>query len=176
MPFTTLPPAGAKLPASTLFSAINELRPVEGRKTSNETRTSTAVEASDAQVRVALPANTEWELALLLLVNSAANAAGDFSFHLEAPAGASLQIGAHGLDPALPSGTIASLTARASTTTPTASFAIGTSTTATSILAFARVTMGATAGDVILFWAQQTSNVNATSLLSGSRIIARRLS
>lgn len=177
MPFTTLPPAGAKLPASTLFSAINELRPITGRKTASESRASTIVEVADSEIRVALPINTTWEFWLILMLESLANAAGDFSGHLEYPAGAITEFGNLGLDLALPSGLFADLrsTNFINAASPLGSFQVGCSTSQTTAYGFGRIVMGATAGELALFWAQQNSNVNATRVRVGSRLTARMI-
>jgi hypothetical protein len=177
--FTTIPAAGAKLRASVLNSLITELRPIEAVKTGDTSRTSDASLTDDGDLTVALPANTTWEYTLVLLLNSAANAAGDFNAQMTFPANATHMYGAVGLDDALASGQVTDLRSEAGTrdtTSPSATFQFGTSTTVTTAVVTGRIELGATAGSLTLQWGQLASNANATTVQDGSYLVAHRVS
>ncbi len=180
MAFTTLPPAGAKLPASTLASLITEVRPISAFKSASTSRASTIVRVADPDLVIALPANTTWDFDMILQLRGAANAAGDFSGEFSFPASSVVSYTAHGLVDTLASGQSADLQADASggrdAASPTNSFDFGVSTSFTSVLVSGRIELGATAGSLSFNWAQQSSNVNATIVEAGSRLIATRVS
>lgn len=70
MTFTSLPSAGAKLTAATLYSAITELRPLFARKTVDETIISNATLQDDDTLALAVVASTVYEFRLRAVINS----------------------------------------------------------------------------------------------------------
>jgi hypothetical protein len=176
--FTLLPAAGQVIRASVLEAAIAELRPLQADKTSDTSRNTTVVRVADPDLTLALPANSTWEYTLMLILNSAANAAGDFSGEMAFPSGAVHAFGSHGVDIALPSGQSADLSADSDTrdaTSPSADFGVGCSTLTTSVFVHGRVEIGATPGSLTLNWAQNTSNANNTTVQDGSFMVAHRI-
>jgi hypothetical protein len=178
MTLTALSAAGAPLSATEWQGAITELRAVAAHKASTTARTSTIVLASDADLTIALPADSTWQFECLQLLSSAANAAGDYQMQFAFPSGATCSYGAWGLDNGIASGTLAQLEgksgAQLDVATPSTAIPYGCSTTPTGLLVVGRVAVVA-AGSLTLQWAQNSSNVNATSLLGGSHLIARRI-
>lgn len=167
MPFT----AGQRLRASDLAAPT-------ARKTSATDRTSTTVQVADTHLFLALPANTVWDFTALLLVTSAANAAGDISFQFTFPALAAVDVGHLALHDSIASGSSASVEGAgvsSATVSPTTLMAAGCSTAMTSIFVWGRITLAATAGNLALTWAQLASSVNLTRLNVGSNLTARRV-
>src|SRR5262245_10010022 len=97
---------------------------VTASKGGDTSRASTTTRTADPDLVLALPANSTWEWLAWLFISSAANAAGDFSHEWQFPANCTVNCSQMALDPALPSGAIASLnagpTTRADTTSPSA--------------------------------------------------------
>jgi len=177
MAFTTIPAAGAKLPASVLSALITELRPVSAFKTVDTSRASTVARVADPDLSVTLPADSDWDFELVLLISSAANAAGDFSGEFAYPTGAAISHLTLGLVDTLASGISADLSADGNTrdaTSPSNAFDLGCSTAVVCALVSGRIEVGSTAGALTLNWAQLASNANATVVQDGSRLVARR--
>lgn len=152
---------------------------VNATKPGDTNRASTVTRTADPDLVLALPASSTWEWVAVLFIASAANAAGDFSHEWQFPANATVSNGQMALDPALPSGAIASLnagpTGRGDTTSPTLNFDSGASLLGSTVLSFGRIILGVTAGNLTLAWAQLASNVNNTTLLTASYVTARRV-
>lgn len=180
MTFTTVPAAGAKLRAATLSALITELRPVYAVKSATTSRNTTTTVTADPHLSIALPADSQWDIQADLWVSSAANAAGDFRYGWTFPTGASLDMGSHGLIDTIASGSVGDIDTEvrvsADTSSPSAETSNMASTTATLITPRGRITVGSTAGNLVLTWAQLASNGNNTNLLIGSKLVARRLS
>lgn len=179
MAWTTLPtwitrPVTAALLAA-MTNGISELRPVTAAKTLTTSRNSTTTDTADPHLVLALAASKTYDIKGVLLVSSAANAAGDFKFSFTFPTGAELTVAPIGVHDSLASsssadGQFAVITPDASS--PTSSLSFGASTTATGIQVEGRITVGSTAGNLTLLWSQLSSNANATSLLQGSWLTA----
>lgn len=175
--------AGRKLRASELKAIADQVDALtssyfeEARKTALTSRASTTVQAADPHLTIPLPASTVWHFSAVLLVSSAANAAGDLAFQFTAPAGATLDVGHLALHDSLASGS--SGTAEGAgvggSGSPSLLMAAGASTTVTTVQVEGRIVFGVTAGSLTLTWAQLASNANATTLNVGSKLTARRL-
>lgn len=159
---------------------LNALIPVTAEKALDTTRTSTITRTADPDLVLALAANSVYDFYGELILTSAANAAGDFAMEMQYPSGASCTLTTHGLDTGLAAGTVGTIDAitqsNQDATSPTGVYNFGCSTTQTSVRITGRITVGATAGNLTLAWAQQTSNASGTTLQNGSFITARRLS
>jgi len=157
--------------------AVPNVRTVE--KPSDTSRTSTTTRTADPHLSLALPANSTWNFDGDLIVNSAANAAGDLSIEFAFPASATLTVATHGLDVNLASGSFgtvdAVVQANQTTTSPTTAQNFGCSTTQISIHVSGRIVLAGTSGSLVLNWAQQTSSASATTLQNGSYLTARRV-
>lgn len=179
MAFTTIPSAGAKLRASVLSALITEVRPVAAFKTTDTSRSSTITRTADPDLTIALPANSEWDFHCVLIIETAASAAGDFSGEWDYPANANVSYGVIALVDTLAGGLSADAYSRGlarDATAPTTQFDVGVSTSRNAVLISGRIVLGATAGSLTLNWAQLSSNANATVLQDGSRLIAHRVS
>lgn len=178
MTFTTIPTSGAKFRASDLAALITEVRPVSAYKTADTTRANDATRTADPHLTIALPANSTWDWDLSLIINSVANAAGDFTGEMAFPASATLSYGSLSLVDTIASGQSADLKAEGASvdsTSPSDSFDIGCSTVETHALITGRIVLGATAGSLTLNWGQLVSNANGTTLQNGCRLVAHRV-
>jgi len=173
--FTSYPASGETLTAAKLQALISELRPITASKSATTSRNTTTTETADPHLVLPLLANRTYDVKGVLLVTSAANAAGDFRCSFTFPTGATVSSGAIGVHDSL-----ASLTSAdgqfsgeaADATSPTAAVGYGASTSVTAIQVELRVAVGANAGNLTLQWAQLASNANNTNLLSGSWLTA----
>lgn len=148
------------------------------RKTVATSRNTTTVQAADPDLVIPLLANTTWDITSLMLVSSAANAAGDFAFQYTYPAGCTVDLGHLAPHDSLASGSNSSLESAGvsnSTASPTGLMAAGASTSITSHWVWGRIAVGATAGNFTLTWAQLSSNANNTTLNIGSNLTLRRV-
>src|SRR5690349_14571071 len=147
------------------------------RKAAATSRNTTTSRTADPELTLSLPANSTWDFECHLLLNSAANAAGDFAGEFTYPGLATVDHGSLGLIDTLASGGSADLHAGTATsndtTSPTTFFVFGTSTTLTYAVIFGRIALGATAGSLTLAWAQFGSNGNNTNVNIGSKLLAR---
>lgn len=156
---------------------VPTVRTVE--KSGDTTRTSTITRTADPDLALALPANSTWEFTGALILTSAANAAGDFSYEWQFPASATLTAVNHGMDIGLASGSVGTIEAvvqaNQTGTSPTTAQNYGCSTTQTGVIVTGRIVLAGTAGSLTLAWAQQSSNASGTTLQNGSYITARRV-
>lgn len=163
--------AGMRLTAARL----NRLNPITAEKPGDTSRSSVTAKTADPDLVLALAINTTYEVRGLLIVTSAANAAGDFSYDWGFPANAVVSAGGVGLHNTLASGSQSDLEGVAyplDASSPVGSLPYGASTSNSGISVNARVKMGSTAGNLELLWAQVASNANATTLKGGSFITA----
>lgn len=178
MPYTP-PSAGVTWTAAMVADLASYAVPIRAEKAGDTSRASTAVSAADPDLVIVLPASRTYDVEITMHVTSAANAAGDFRFGLGWTNTATVTLGGHGLHIALASGTSADLEALAyvpDTSTPTGDIGVGASTTRTVVKGWATVVTGGSNVTLSLLWAQAASNVNNTTLLTGSSIVARRSS
>lgn len=133
---------------------------------------------ADPHLTLTFAAGTTYDFELDLLISSDANAAGDFLCELGWTGTATVSAGIAGLINTIASGSAADLEAAAAvpdSTTPTASFVVGASTSVSKALIRGHV-VATTSTVVTLNWCQFSSNASATNLLVGSTFIARRRS
>lgn len=169
MTFTTVPSAGAKLRAATLYSLITELRPVFARKTSDETVNNSATLQNDDQLALAVEASVVYRLEMMLIVNSGTTP--DFKFAWTYPSSLTMFYSAHIASPA-GGGTGSDLNGPyIETTVP----ALGTLGSDQILRADGIVIVSSTAGTLQLQWAQNTANASNTTVKTGSHLILRRL-
>lgn len=164
--------AGSKLRASRLNELITYMTRLTASKSSDTSRASDTTRAVDPHLVVPMAANTTYDLRALIIGTSAANAAGDLSAHWQYPSDGVFSFVALGLVDTLASGSSADLQAGAvalDTVSPTAQFVVGLSTSTTGTFVVARVST-VTAGDLSLYWAQNTSSASASTLKGGSYV------
>lgn len=169
-----VPVAGDKPTAAQ----INTFVPLSAYKSASTSRNTTTTPAADADLTIALPASTTWDFDGLLLLTSAANAAGDFMFQFTWPTAATLSHGAWGLHNVLASGSQSDLEGAATSadsTSPSVLYAAGASTTVTGVFFKGRIIMSTTAGNLAVAWAQFSSNANNTTLNAGSHMTCRQV-
>ena len=90
MAFTTIPGAGARLDASTLYALINELRPLFVRKTSDETVNNSTTLQNDDQLALAVEANATYWLSMRLIMSSGTTP--DFKMLFTFPSGLTMKL------------------------------------------------------------------------------------
>jgi hypothetical protein len=140
-------------------------------KPSSTARTSTTTRTADPHLTLTLRANVSYTLSGLLILSSAANAAGDFNMDFAFPANAVVHWGGVGPNNTITSGSFIGGEFQAQsnqTVSPTGATPYGATTVPNTVLLSGYVAVGATAGSLTLQWAQQTSNANATTLITGS--------
>jgi hypothetical protein len=140
-------------------------------KSANTARSSTTTRTADPHLTLTLRANVSYTLSGLLILSSAANAAGDLNMDFSFPANAVVHWGGVGPNNTITSGSFIGGEFQAQsnqTTSPTGATPYGATTVPNTVLLSGYVAVGATAGSLTLQWAQQTSNANATTLLIGS--------
>jgi hypothetical protein len=140
-------------------------------KTATTARTSTVTRTADPHLTLAVRANVAYTLSGLLIVQSAANSAGDLNIDFAFPANAVVHWGAIGPNNTITGGSFIGGEFQAQsnqTVSPTGATPYGATTVPNTILISGYVSIGATAGSFTLEWAQQTSNASSTSLLTGS--------
>lgn len=176
MAFTTLPAAGVTLTASTLSALITELRPITASKATTTSRNTTTTDTADPDLVLAVAVSRTYDIKGVLLVSSAANAAGDFKHSFSFPTGATFTLTAIGVHDALASSSSGDGQFGSNdlldATSPTGSLSYGASTSPTGIQVEARLVTGSTAGNLTLLWSQLSSNANNTNLLGGSWLTA----
>jgi len=177
MAWTTVPAAGAKLRGGILSDLFTEVRPKSARKASDTARNTTATRTADPDLTLTLPAGT-WEGTAVMIVSSAANAAGDFSWELAWTGTATVTMSGWALDGSITDLTSATINAGAATTVDTTS-PTGNQNAGCTLYKCVAVTYFTialtTAGSVTLNWAQEASNGNNTTLHAGSSIRVQRL-
>lgn len=142
------------------------------RRTSDLDRTSTIVRIDDPQLTLSVAANATYELSGYLIFD--ADAAGDFAMNFTSPAGSVLNwtgIG-QGNGATTTVGTV--YTANTTGTGAVAFGGVGAGTNLT-VSMFGNLRTTGTAGSLTLQWAQSVSNAVATTLLTDSTIILRRV-
>lgn len=152
----------------------NALVPITAVKASSTARTSTTTETADPELVLSMRVGT-FDIAGVLLVSSAANAAGDFEYGYSwTGGGMTVTMGHAGPHNSLASGSQVDgefTYLAADSSTPTSTMPYGASIAGVAIPIAARVVV-TVAGTLSLIWAQQSSNANATTLLAGSWITA----
>ncbi len=142
--------------------------PLVALKTSAQSVTSSTTPVNDTQLFLTLPVNTTYYVQGVVLFDAAAG--GDIKLNIAAPAGATVNVTSNNR-------TLAGVAANwlPMNTNQIASAGSGAGSTLT--LSFnGVVAMGATAGNIQVVWAQNTSSATATRVLSASVLIANRIS
>lgn len=153
---------------------LNGVLPVTAAKPSGTPRTSTVAHAADPHLAVSLLASKTYLVIAPLLISSAADAAGDFSYRWSWTGTMSVVNGGVGPANTIATGSIADgefARAAPDNTTPSAAIPMGASVAGVNALVVATVTVTA-AGVLTLEWAQNSSSANATTLEAGSRLTA----
>lgn len=171
--------AGQTLTAAKFEDLASYAVPITAVKASDTSVNTDGTVNSDPELVIVLPANRTYDIEVVIHATSAANAAGDLRVAYAWTNTATVTRGGDGLALALASGTSADLNApalAADTTSPTSDLTYGVSTTRTVVREVLTVVTGGTAVTLTLQWAQETSNANNTTVLTGSKMIARRSS
>lgn len=174
--FTDGTPMAAKF--QQLADAINERTPLVAAKTLDESVTSSAALQLDDELAVTLPVNSLHLGMAMVFANSAANAAGDIQIAWTFPAGGTCHFGGAGPHNSLASGSQADgeWIVRLSATSGSTNIPYGLSTSGLMIVQFVYIQTAGTGGAFTLTWAQQTSNVNSTTVRAGSHMRFWRVS
>jgi hypothetical protein len=158
-------------------AALNALVPLEAQLSSDQSKISNTTFADLADLTLAVEANATYELTGLFVATSAANAAGDVKYRFSYPANATMTLTGPGPHNSLASGSQADgewFYVLLDTATPTADIPYGASTAGAAAIINGKLVVGATAGNLVVGWAQQASNANATVFKAGSYIRLRR--
>lgn len=153
--------------------------PLYAVKAANESVTSSITFQNDDHLVLAVEANTNYTLTGFLLANGDID--GDLKLQFTYPVSAAITYGL--VAPALPntgnSNTDANLGGRPEdASSPSNTVEIGTTTSSTNpttVIFMGYLSVGATAGNLVLQWAQQTSSATATTLLKNSWIKLERV-
>jgi hypothetical protein len=159
-----------------LADQLNALVPLRVVKPTGTARNTTTTLTADPHLSLTFPAGTTHDFDMLLLLQSAANGAGDFKCDVAWTGTATVTVGDFALTDALTGGVAADLAALAvplDAATPAGTWGFGASTTPTNALLTGHI-VTTTLSTVTLHWAQLSSSPNATTLLGGSKFIARR--
>lgn len=154
----------------------NAWLPLWAQKPSATSRANNVTEAADPDLSLTFPANTAWDFRLVLYL-AGGNAAGDWSGHLEWTDGV-VSYSGYSVANSLASGTTADVsagpTSRLLGSSPGFNLVFGVSATGTIAVIEGHITVGSTDSDLTLYWAQDSSNGTATSVLEGSTFSAER--
>ena len=170
--------AGARITADDILALQGYAVPTEVIKPSSTSRNTTISPTADPALSITLAASQTFEVRVDILGSSAANAAGDLRLRLAWTNTATVTWWLAGLSSTLASGAEADLAANAATadgTSPTADTQLGLATSVTGQTMFAIVATGVSPVVLTLEWAQLASNGNNSTVLAGSRIVARRI-
>lgn len=150
---------------NTYFAQMNHVF-----KTGSETVTSSIALQNDNELLFSVAADTNYVFKFVCSTLSAANAAGDIAIGFSFPAGAVCHFGGVGAHNALASGSSENgeWIFREAATSGTTNIPYGCSTAGLTVVIEGYLDVAGTAGTLQLIWAQQSSNVNATSMRVGS--------
>lgn len=150
--------------------------PLFARKTATESVTSNTTVQADDHLFVTLEANSTYVLDMWL--NGTGADAGDLKYNFTYPSGTSVAAGAATYNTASTGAApvINSLGSASDGTSPTIDFTAGTiAGVSISVIVRGLVVVGATAGNLALQWAQNSSNGTATTLDAGSYLMLTRV-
>lgn len=174
MAWTTIPSAGSKLRASVLSDLITELRPNGARKTAAEIVNNSNTPQNDDELTVPVAASTLYKLNGLIIFTSGATP--DFRFTWSLPAGAT-----HSTNTRIYSRSLAAPSQMVDTRTFITgnSGADGLGTTLSSqgqiVELFGYILTSVTAGNAVLQWSQNTTNLSDTTVHPNSFIELKRI-
>jgi hypothetical protein len=142
------------------------------RKTTDATRTSTTTTTTDPDMIVALAANTNYLIEFYMMISGTA---GDFKLAWNAPAGSTVYRWSLGPDVGATSNS--NVTMRTSIHVPASepAFGVFSDTSWSGAKETIIVLNGATAGNLQLKWAQNTSNAAVTTLRANSFMLVRKI-
>lgn len=165
MSWTTIPSAGAKLRASVLSSLINELRPLEAKKPSDQSIVSpgSTTLVNDSALFVSVAANTLYDLSLRLIINT--NATANFKYQFSAPAGSTSSAHLFTGNATTAAGVLQGPADAIASTSAVVGIAADQV-----VLVQGWVLTGGSAGTLTLKWAQNVLNASTTSVKTGSTI------
>ena len=154
----------------------NRTLPIAVRKlVATGPRVSTIVQTADPELFLPLLNNTAYHLRGGLITNSAADAAGDIAYSFAWTGTMTVIRTTVGPANTIATGSVSDMESAPGTldsATPTTAIGYGSTIAGTSVPIDAYVEVGNTAGDLTLLWAQNSSNVNGTTLQIGSWMIA----
>jgi len=161
-----------------LSDAINERTPQYVLKTATEGVTSSIVLQNDDVLLATVSAGQTYSGLLIAYMQSAANAAGDVNIGFGFPAGATCHFGGIGVVDTLASGSTGDgqFVPRLSATSGTTAIGYGASTAGTTAIVGVDLVVGGTGGTLNVMWCQNSSNINESRMLLGSRFIVWRVS
>lgn len=148
---------------------LQSMLPQNALKSSSTSRTSTTTLAADPDLTVPVLANGKYDVELSLVYNGAATGAGDLKCSWSVPSGASFAGGFVGVSNPLG---VAILPVTASSVQVT--YGNGTGN-ALWCMVSGTLFMSSTPGNLVLTWAQNSSSGTATTLMTGSKLSARRV-
>lgn len=158
----------------TTSARANRLIPISVRKFLTTSRASTTTHAADPELVLPLIANTKYLITSGLIITGG-DAAGDFSYSWAWTG--TMSVIRTGVGPAdtIASGAVGDgnfAYGLLDSSTPTGAISYAASVAGLNTQPNAWVEVGATAGDLTLWWAQASSNATATVLNVGSWIMA----
>lgn len=180
MTLTAVPSAGSKVRGSVLSSLITEVRPISARVTVEQSlATSSTTLANVTELFIALAANAEYEVLVVLSASVSSGSTEDIQYAFTFPAGATVDYFTHGPGTTATTSTVApdmQTLSRIDAVSGTTAVAIGTTTSTAVSFIHMHVTTSTTAGTLQVQAAQNTSGGNTVKVNKGSYMVARRLS
>jgi hypothetical protein len=158
--------AGMALTSALLQSML----PQEAVKSSGTPRAATTTMTADLALTAAVAAGASYDVDLLMIYNGPATNTGDLKFEWLVPSGATFAGGFLGV-----ANPLALYSTYVTATTVQVSYGNGTGNPLWCMVTGTLIT-SATAGNLQVQWAQNTSNATATTLMTGSKLSARRIS
>lgn len=162
-------PAGARITDELLASML----PLEVAKSTTETITASTTFQDDDELALPGEANGVYEFDLFLL--HSAGTTGKIKVRFTAPSGASVNWGVHGAQNAQTSSTSVEITSMPSRLLSDSQELGGGNLAGTTAFIKGVLTMGGTAGNLVLQWAQITSDAAATQVRAGSTLRMKRI-
>lgn len=141
------------------------------KKTADTSKTSTTVVVDDPHLTVAVASNSEYEVSIIFNYTAASNP-GDFKYQLVTPAGCTFVSVEHSLQSAASSVYDGLLSGRDINTESPAG---GLDATTGALQVTGLLTVGGTAGNFKVQWAQNSASGTATILKAGSHMVLHRV-
>jgi hypothetical protein len=149
---------------------LQSMLPQSAVKASGTSRASSTTLTADPVLTVPVVASATYDVELSLLYNGAATGAGDLKYQWSVPSGATFAGWSEGITNPLGVG-VGSVTA----SSVQVSYGNGTGNPLGCKVS-GTLFMSTTGGNLVLTWAQNTSNATATTLMAGCKLVARRTS
>jgi hypothetical protein len=151
------------------IAVLQAMLPQNGLKSSGTPRTSTTTMTADPDLSVPVAANAKYDVEMTLVYNGAATGSGDLKFQLAGPSGATFAGMFTGI-----ANPLATAVNSVTLSTTQVSYGNGTGNPLPCKVSGTLFT-SATPGSLTLNWAQNTSSGTATTLMTGSKLSARRV-